>query len=134
CLSQRSRGLFGARAAFRRRPGAKPVSAAMAPQPNGASPRQSWTDLGPRFISALVLIALTVFGLWFGGYVFAALVGAVFAGCYREWERMVTLKPLTTVGGVLIALVAVSALVYPLWGVPASLGVIVVACVLAAVL
>ena len=38
-------------------------------------------------------------GLYFGGFVFAVLVAAVFAGCYREWERMVTLKPLTPVGG-----------------------------------
>ena len=35
----------------------------------------------------------------FGGYVFAALVGAVFAGAYREWEQVVTLKPLSLFGG-----------------------------------
>ena len=64
--------------------------------------KRSWTDLGPRSASAVVLIVVTILGLYFGGYIFAALVGAVFAGCYREWDRMVTLKPLTAMGGVLI--------------------------------
>lgn len=94
--------------------------------------RRSWTDLGPRVASALVLIVVTLVGLYLGGYVFAALVGAVFAGCYREWERMVTLKPLSPVGGVLIGLVALSALVYPLFGVLATAGVVALAAVVAA--
>lgn len=98
-----------------------------------APARRSWTDLGPRVMSAIVLIIITLVGLYFGGYVFAAMVGAVFAGCYREWERMVTLKPLTPVGGALIALVALSALLYPLWGPPAALGLIAVACLIAVV-
>jgi phosphatidate cytidylyltransferase len=104
------------------------VSPADAPR-NEAPPAQkrSWTDLGPRFASAIVLMAVAVLGLYFGGYVFAALVGAVFAGCYREWERMVTLKPLTPLGGVLIGLLALSALAYPLWGAVATLGLIAAA-------
>jgi len=93
--------------------------------------RRSWTDLGPRFASALVLIAVTATGLYFGGFAFAALVGAVFGGCYREWDRMVTLKPLTVVGGVLIGIVALSALVYPLFGPLATMGMILLACVVA---
>lgn len=92
-----------------------------------AAQRASWTDLGPRLASAAVLIAITLAGLYFGGYIFAALVGAVFAGCYREWERMVTLRPLTASGGVLIGLVALSALAYPLAGPLATLAVIAVA-------
>jgi phosphatidate cytidylyltransferase len=109
------------------------VSATDTPRTKDAAPnKRSWTDLGPRVASALVLILLTAIGLYFGGYIFAALVGAVFAGCYREWERMVTLKPLTPVGGVLIGAVAVSALLYPLWGAPAALGLILAACALAA--
>ena len=95
--------------------------------------KRSWTDLGPRFGSALVLIVVTVFGLYVGSYVFAALVGAVFAGCYREWERMVTLKPLTPVGGVLIGIVAASALVYPLFGPLATIALVALAAVVAAV-
>lgn len=93
----------------------------------------SWTDLGPRIASAAVLMLAALAGLYFGGYIFAALVGAVFAGCYREWERMVTLKPLTPVGGVLIGLIALSALVFPLAGPLATLGVIAVAIVIALV-
>ena len=95
--------------------------------------KRSWTDLGPRFVSAIVLLALTVGGLYLGGYVFAALVGAVFAGCYREWERMVTLKPLSTVGGVLIGMLALSALVYPWLGWWASCAIVAVACMIALV-
>lgn len=94
--------------------------------------RRSWTDLGPRVASAAVLLIVTVIGLYFGSYVFAALVGAVFAGCYREWERMVRLRPLTAIGGALIGLLGLSALVYPAFGPLASLGVIAVAMVVAA--
>ena len=95
--------------------------------------KRSWTDLGPRVASALVLIAATIGGLYFGGYAFAAMVGAVFAGCYREWERMVTLKPLTLVGGVLVGLIALSGLVYPAFGILGSLALLLVACVIAVV-
>jgi phosphatidate cytidylyltransferase len=98
---------------------------------DAASPKRSWTDLGPRVASAVVLILLTVAGLYVGGYIFAALVGAVFAGCYREWERMVTLKPLTPVGGVLIGLVALAAVVYPAAGWIPTAGVTLAACVVA---
>lgn len=95
---------------------------------------RSWTDLGPRFASALVLIALVLVSLYFGGYVFAAVVGGVFAGCYREWETMVTLKPLTPAGMALIAAVFFSALVYPAFGPLATLGVVVAAAIAAIVL
>lgn len=95
--------------------------------------RRSWTDLGPRFASAIVLLLLAVVGLYVGSYVFAALVGAVFAGCYREWERMVTLKPLATPGAVLIGLLGLSALVFPAFGPLVSLGFVAVAAIVAAV-
>jgi phosphatidate cytidylyltransferase len=78
--------------------------------------RRSWADLGPRLASAAVLLAVAAAALYLGGYVFAATVGAVFAGCYREWERMVTLRPLTPTGMVLIGCVAVSGLLYPALG------------------
>jgi phosphatidate cytidylyltransferase len=93
--------------------------------------RRSWTDLGPRLASAVVLITATVVAVYFGGYVFAALVGAAFAGCYREWDQMVTLKPLTAIGGVLVGAVGLAALQYPLFGLPGLLVVIGVACILA---
>lgn len=95
--------------------------------------RRSWTDLGPRLASAFVLIAVTLVGLYLGGYAFAVLVGAVFAGCYREWDRMVTLKPLTVIGGLLVGSVALSAVIYPLLGPLATLGLIAAACVVAAI-
>ena len=103
-----------------------PASAASAP-----SRRRLWSDLGPRLISALVLIALVLVALYIGGYFFAAVVGAVFAGAYREWETMVSRAPLTPSGWVLIALVALSGLVYPLFGPIGTISVIAVACLLA---
>lgn len=101
-----------------------------APEPSGGR-RNLWSDLGPRLISASVLIALTCSALLVGSYFFAAVVGAVFAGAYREWETMVTRAPLTSTGMVLIGLVALSGLVFPLWGVWASVGVIAIACAVA---
>ena len=93
--------------------------------------RRIWSDLGPRFGSALVLIAITATTLYVGGYLFAIVVGLVFAGVYREWETMVTRKPLTPTGMVLIGLVAISAPIFPLWGFPGSAGTIALACVIA---
>jgi len=88
-----------------------------------ASGRRSWADLGPRLASAFVLLPLTAVALYLGGYIFAAVVGAVFAGAYREWETMVTLKPLTPFGIFLIAMVWVGAVMFPLWGAPATLAI-----------
>ena len=87
--------------------------------PNADQPvptRRSWADIGPRLASAAVLIALTATALVVGSYLFAAVVGAVYALAYREWETMVTRAPLTPRGMVLIGLVALSGLLYPLVG------------------
>jgi phosphatidate cytidylyltransferase len=89
--------------------------------------RRSWADLGPRVGSAAVLVGITAVALYFGSYLFAVAVGAVFAGAYREWETMVTLKPLTPFGTGLIALVFVSAMLFPQWGAAATLGVMIIA-------
>ena len=97
-----------------------------------APARRSWADLGPRFASAVVLIAVTLAALYVGGLLFAALVGAVIGGCYREWERMVTLKPLTPSGGVLIGLIVLAALGYPIGGPLLTLGIVAVAAIVAA--
>jgi phosphatidate cytidylyltransferase len=94
--------------------------------------RRLWSDLGPRLVSATVLIALTATALYIGSYVFAAVVGAVFAGAYREWETMVSRAPLTPAGMALIGLVAISGLVYPLFGPAGSIVVIALACAVAA--
>ena len=96
--------------------------------------RRRWSDLGPRLGSAAVLIAVTVGALYLGGYVFAAAVSIVFALAYREWETMVSRAPLTPAGMVLIALVAVSGVAFPLFGVAGTLGAIALACVIALVI
>jgi phosphatidate cytidylyltransferase len=93
--------------------------------------RRSWSDLGPRLLSAAVLIALTASALYIGSYVFAAVVGAVFGGAYREWETMVTRAPLTPGGMALIGLVALSGLIYPLFGTLGSIALIALASVIA---
>ena len=90
--------------------------------------RRSWADIGPRLASAAVLIALTATALVVGSYLFAAVVGAVYALAYREWETMVTRAPLTPGGVVLIGLVALSGLLYPLVGLWGSFGAIILAC------
>lgn len=98
---------------------------------SAAGRRRTWSDLGPRFMSAFVLIVLTATALYIGGYVFAAVVGAVFAGAYREWETMVSRAPLTPAGMVLIGLVALSGLIYPLSGPVGTGAVIALACLVA---
>jgi phosphatidate cytidylyltransferase len=93
--------------------------------------RRSWSDLGPRLLSAAVLVTLTATALYIGSYVFAAVVGAVFGGAYREWETMVTRAPLTPGGMVLIGLVALSGLIYPVFGPLGTMTVIGLACAVA---
>jgi phosphatidate cytidylyltransferase len=108
-----------------------------APDPSGSEPprsRVSWADLGPRLISAAILIAGIATVLHFGGYVFAVATGVVFALTYREWERMVTLKPLTPFGMGLMALLVVSALVFPVFGWGGTVAVICIAGVAAIIM
>jgi phosphatidate cytidylyltransferase len=93
--------------------------------------RRSWADLGPRLASAAVLLAITAVSLVVGGYIFAIVVGLVFAGTYREWERMVTLKPLTPVGMGLIVLVGLAPVAYPWLGGFGTMGVVTLAAVIA---
>lgn len=102
------------------------------PGPRGATPaasRNAWADLLPRVISALVLIAVIATGLYFGGYVFAILAAIVFGLTYREWEQMITLRPLAPFGMGLIGLLAIAALVFPQLGWPATVAVVGAACV-----
>ncbi len=96
-----------------------------------ASRRRLWADLGPRFASAIVLILVTATALYIGSYFFAAVVGAVFAGAYREWETMVSRAPLTLPAMALIGLVALAGLIYPLTGPWGTIVVIAVACAVA---
>jgi phosphatidate cytidylyltransferase len=102
------------------------------PGPSGATPakpKSRWADLGPRVISAIIIVAVIATGLYFGGYIFAALAAIVFGITYREWEQMVTLKPLSYFGMLLIVLLAIAAIVFPLYGpigVVAVIGVAVI--------
>jgi phosphatidate cytidylyltransferase len=101
------------------------------PEP-AATQRRNWADVGPRIASAAILLALTASSLYLGGVFFAAVVGAVYAGAYREWETMVSRAPLTIPGMALIGLVGLSGLVYP-WLGPAGLaGTIGIAILIAA--
>ena len=109
-----ARGLFRPRPPLRRRRGAATVTS---PGPSGAppaAPTSSWADLGPRLISAAVLIAVIATGALFRRLrLCRAGRRVVFAVTYREWEQMVTLKPLAPFGMVLIGLLALAALAYP---------------------
>lgn len=103
-----------------------------APSPNPAKgARRNWADVGPRLASAAVLIAVTATALYLGGFVFSIVVGAVYAGVYREWETMVSRAPLTPAGMVLIGLVGLSGLMFPIFGVLGLIAPIVVACIMA---
>lgn len=101
--------------------------------PGTAPPRQpqSWTDLGPRLASAAVIIAIIATGLYFGGYVWAALAAIVFGVAYREWEQMVTLKPLAPLGMAQIALLALGALAFPVFGPAGTLAAVALAMIVA---
>ncbi|HYZ21491.1 MAG TPA: phosphatidate cytidylyltransferase [Rhodopila sp.] len=56
------------------------------PRPEGAkSEGAKWGDLGPRVLSALVLVPLTLLAIWLGGWVFAAVVAAIVSGLATEW-------------------------------------------------
>ncbi len=95
--------------------------------PSGEMPPRSspsWSDLGPRVISAAVLVAVIATGLYFGGYVWAALAAVVFGITYREWEQMVTLKPLAPLGMVLIGLLAVAAIAFQAFGPVGTIAVV----------
>jgi phosphatidate cytidylyltransferase len=89
--------------------------------------KRSWADLAPRLLSALVLLPLTALILNLGGFWFAILVGLVFAGAFREWEIMVSIKKTSKQGMILIALVALSAVVFPIYGTLGTLAVILLA-------
>ena len=96
-----------------------------------APPRSvSWADLGPRVASAIVLVTVIATGLYFGGYIWAALAAAVFAITYREWEQMVTLKPIAPLGLMLGGLLALASLAYPAFGPGGTLVVAAVAVLL----
>jgi phosphatidate cytidylyltransferase len=90
-------------------------------------PKSRWADLAPRLISASIIIVVAATGLYFGGWVYAALMAVTFGVIYREWEQMITLKPLAPFGIALIGFLAVATLAYPLYGWVGTLAVMAVA-------
>jgi phosphatidate cytidylyltransferase len=96
---------------------------------SGAPSRRSsiWADLGPRVISALVIVVIIATGLYFGGYVWAALCAVVIAVTYREWDQMVTLMPIGPMGFTIAALLAIASLAYPALGAMGTFGAAAVA-------
>ncbi|WP_299350414.1 phosphatidate cytidylyltransferase [uncultured Shimia sp.] len=51
---------------------------------------EKWADLGPRILSAIVMVAIGAVEVWLGGYWFHALVAAVGGGMIWELTRMMT--------------------------------------------
>ncbi|MEP7241228.1 MAG: phosphatidate cytidylyltransferase [Devosia sp.] len=98
--------------------------------PAATSGKSRWADLVPRLISAAVIVAVIATALYFGGWVYAALMAVIFGVLYREWEQMVTLRPLVPFGMALIGLLALAALAFPLYGVAGTAAVMGVAVLL----
>ena len=73
-------------------------------------------DLGPRVLSAIVLIPVTLFGLYLGGIWFALLVAAVFAGGHHEYQTMTGGRRPLLYDHALTAIVPVSAVAFVLIG------------------
>ena len=93
---------------------------------------RNWSDLGPRLLSALVLMAITALALFLGGIWFAALVGAVFAGAYREWEMMIGgSKGTGPLSFPLIVMLGLSAIAFPPFGFMGTAIVVLLAVALA---
>ena len=87
------------------------------------SRRHIWSDLKPRLMSALVLLPVTALALFLGGIWLAVLVGAVFAGAFREWVIMVDGAKPDYLNIFLIGLVGLSAVAFPLFGPVGSLAI-----------
>lgn len=82
-------------------------------------------DLGPRIVSAVVLLPVSLLGLYLGGIWFALLVGGVFAGGHHEYQLMTGGRRSGSYDNVLSALVLLSAIAVSLSG--ALVGVLITA-------
>lgn len=73
---------------------ARALAEMAAQPPTGGTPRASrWADLGPRALSAAIMLPLALYCLFAGGWAWSALVLAATAGLLWEWWRMWRLKP-----------------------------------------
>ncbi len=68
--------------------------------------KRKWKDLGPRLVSAFFMLSVTIFMVWLGSIWFALMVAVAFAWVLREWQKMVSMAPVTPFGYVLMALIA----------------------------
>lgn len=86
------------------------------PEPFMVSQRTGrWGDLAPRLLSALVLLPLALLCCWWGGPAWTALLVAAVIMLALEWFGMCRagrLGPLTMLGGVGYALVAMASLLW----------------------
>jgi len=76
-----------------------------------------WGDLGPRAMSAMVLVPLALLCMWAGGWAWAGLVILATAGLGWEWGHLTDLRPLS-LGGLGIPVLAVGAVAlgaYDVW-------------------
>ncbi|WP_052951711.1 phosphatidate cytidylyltransferase [Devosia soli] len=97
-----------------------------------ASQRRNWADVGPRLASAAFLLVIVIVTLYLGSFYFSTVVGAVYAGAYREWETMVSRATISIPGLALVALVWLSGTVFPWFGILGLASAILVAIVVAA--
>jgi len=81
-----------------------------------ARPSPSWADLGPRLVSAAIIIVIIATGLYFGSWVWAALCAVVIAITYREWDQMVTLRPIGPRGLAIAGILGCASLAFPFFG------------------
>jgi phosphatidate cytidylyltransferase len=71
--------------------------------PIGLAAEKVGGDLWVRFVSALVMVALSLTGVWFGGIGWALLAATVMAAVAFEWGRMISPKAVDLVPRSLIA-------------------------------
>ena len=93
-------------------PGASGGSEPALDKATGGGAAARWADLRLRVISAAVLAPLALFCVWFGGWLYALMILAGFAGVVWEWGTMCRWRPVPLLLGTLYAGVALGSL----WG------------------
>lgn len=94
--------------------------------------RRSWADLGPRLVSAAILVPVAVLALFLGGLLFSVVAGVAFAGAYREFDAMISGRKDAWPGPVLVGLLVVGAIACPIGGAGATIVIMVAGLLLAA--
>ena len=81
-------------------------------------------DLGPRIMSAVILVPVSLLGLYLGGIWLALLVSVAFAGGHHEYQTMTGGRRVGIYDYILTALIPLSAFAYVLVGAVYGLAVI----------